>query len=93
MRLDFVGGVRLQSVIANVNRYDGWSMNVGRLIRDARKNRGLTQLELAERVFGTRSQGLISDYERGVKQPTPDMLERIAEALGCELVIEFREAG
>ena len=49
----------------------------------------MSQKELALRVFGTQSQSLVSEYERGTKQPSLEMLERIAEALNCDLEVRF----
>jgi transcriptional regulator with XRE-family HTH domain len=44
-----------------------------------RKQKGLTQIELAEKVGSI--QVVLSDYERGKLRPNPDMLVRLARAL------------
>lgn len=54
---------------------------------EARKNLGLSQLELAKAV-GT-DQSRISRLEKGTLNPTIDFLKRIAEGLGQELHISF----
>lgn len=53
-----------------------------------RRARDLSQQELAE-LCGT-TQSAIARFERGGRPPRVDTLLRIAEALDCELVIEFR---
>ena len=53
--------------------------SIGRLIRDARKQRGLTQNQLAE-VLNT-SQSAIHRIEAGNQNLSLDMINRIAEAL------------
>ncbi len=50
----------------------------GRLAR-LRKEQGLTQIELGAKT--DLSQVLISDYERGRLQPSPDTLIKMANAL------------
>lgn len=66
-------------------------VNFGQQLRNQRKSARFTQSELAERVGTT--QAVISRYERGERDPTVEMLQRIADALDCELVIEFRPRG
>jgi len=53
-----------------------------------RRLRDLSQQELAE-LCGTTQPG-IARFERGVSPPRVDTLLRIANALDCELVVEFR---
>ncbi|GAA1714705.1 UDP-N-acetylglucosamine 1-carboxyvinyltransferase [Propioniferax innocua] len=57
---------------------------IGGLIRDARKHRGLTQNQLAE-ILGT-SQSAIHRMESGNQNLSLDMVNRIAAALGSELI-------
>jgi UDP-N-acetylglucosamine 1-carboxyvinyltransferase len=57
---------------------------IGFLIRDARKHRGWTQVELAE-VLKT-SQSAVNRIERGHQNLSLEMLARIGEALDSELV-------
>jgi transcriptional regulator with XRE-family HTH domain len=47
---------------------------------DARKNAGLTQAELAERIGADK--GYISRIERGITVPTVATLYKIAAAMG-----------
>jgi transcriptional regulator with XRE-family HTH domain len=53
-----------------------------------RRARDLSQQELAELCATTQS--AIARFERGGRPPRVDTLVRIAEALDCELVVEFR---
>ncbi len=55
----------------------------GALLLDARRRRGLTQAELAERAGVVRP--LISQYETGKKDPSVSMLARLLDACGMEL--------
>ena len=54
----------------------------GEEIRAARKRKGLTQKQLAEKMGVTET--YISQYERGLRQPKPETVKRIADALGIE---------
>lgn len=54
-------------------------MEIGQIIKDARKKAGLTQKELAEKA-GTAA-GTIQQYERGIRQPRIKQIEQIAKAL------------
>src|SRR5579863_810044 len=66
------------------------SIMVGSAVRAARRRAGLSQVELARRA-GT-SQPSIARLERGLVSPTVVSLDRIARALGTELVIDFEPA-
>jgi transcriptional regulator with XRE-family HTH domain len=54
-------------------------VTVGDRIRWARKAIGLTQEELGQRLGTTQS--MIGQYERGVRNPKYDLIERFADAL------------
>ena len=58
-------------------------MTIGERIKAARKNAGMTQKDLAEKL-GIPYQG-ISQYERGIRKPKIDALVRISNALGVTL--------
>lgn len=58
-------------------------MTSGTLITQRRETLGLTQGQLAERAATSRER--INSYERGRVHPTADTLERVLNALGCEL--------
>ncbi len=62
---------------------------VGEGIRRCRKDRGLTQIELAERIGVV--QPMISDMERGKHWPHYATLRRVADALGCKVEEFFVE--
>jgi len=65
------------------------TLEVGRTIRHARERAALTQTELAARAG--IDQGDLSRLEtgQGVRGATIAILERVAQALGQELVIQF----
>jgi len=50
-------------------------------VRLLRKQKGLTQVELAQRIGC--SQAVITAYEKGRKKPSIDTLARLAEVLGA----------
>jgi transcriptional regulator with XRE-family HTH domain len=59
------------------------------LIREARRQAGLTQAQLADRV--DTSQPAIARYERARSMPDLPTLHRIVEACGFELKLELAE--
>ena len=61
---------------------------IGVLLREARKERGFTQAQLAERMKTTKSAiSRIENHSEDIKLST---LEKAARALGKELTIEIR---
>ncbi len=60
---------------------------IGSAVRSARKRAGMTQAELA-RLCAT-SQPAIARLEKGLVAPTVVSLDRIARALGAELIVDF----
>jgi transcriptional regulator with XRE-family HTH domain len=65
------------------------SIVVGDAIREARQAVGMTQAELARRIGGSAPH--VCALEKGKANPTIGYLSHMAEALGLELRIEFRE--
>lgn len=65
------------------------AFELGARVRTERERLGLTQTELAERMDTT--QPTIARLEAGGVTPSLDTLRRAANALGLELVVEFRE--
>lgn len=61
---------------------DDVKVRVGRQIRDARKEKGLTQKELGEKLGVADS--VITNYESGKQNLTIETLQKIADALGIE---------
>ena len=59
-------------------------------IRSAREKLGITQAQLAARIGST--QPAVARLEAGGVSPSLDTLHRVAEALGLELVVDFRPA-
>ena len=55
-------------------------MTIGQRIRDARKNAGMTQTELAKKLNIPFQS--ISQWERDLRNPKFDTIQRIADALG-----------
>jgi transcriptional regulator with XRE-family HTH domain len=70
------------------DRYTLRALRTGSLIRDARRNGGLTQTGLARRLGTTQS--AVSNWERDRDTPRVDTLARILEACGLEADITFR---
>lgn len=62
-------------------------MDVIRAIIDARTSQNLTQKELAERTG--INQADISKLENGTRNPSINLLKRLAEGMGMALRIEF----
>ena len=56
---------------------------IGRNIREQRMKKGLSQEELAEKLYVTRQ--TISNYETGKSNPDVEMLARIAEELDIDI--------
>jgi len=68
---------------------EGWLFaQIAAQVVEQRAARGLSQQELAQ-LCGT-TQSAIARFERGGRPPRIDTLLRIAEALDCELLVEFR---
>lgn len=59
------------------------SIKMGKYIQYRRKEMGLTQQELANRIFVTDK--AISKWERGVGAPNIDLLEALSDALGVSV--------
>lgn len=62
-------------------------MDVIRAIVDARTSKNITQKELAERTG--INQADISKLENGTRNPSVNLLKRLAEGMGMTLKIEF----
>ena len=62
---------------------------VGRMVRELREARGLSQRELAERMGTTQS--VVGRLEAGGSRPTIVTLERVAHALGLQLEVRFQD--
>lgn len=60
-------------------------------IIDARKENGITQVELAHRTG--MAQGAISKLENGYANPSIKTLHRLAKGMGLQLKIEFIKEG
>lgn len=65
------------------------AFELGARVRAERERLGLTQTELAERMETT--QPSIARLEAGGVTPSLDTLHRAANALGLELIVDFRE--
>lgn len=62
-------------------------MDVIRAIVDARTSQNITQKELAERTG--INQADISKLENGTRNPSVNLLKRLAEGMGMALKVEF----
>ena len=65
------------------------SQRLGRRVRELRLGRGMTQVDLAE-LMGVHD-SMVSKLEKREATFTVAQLERVAEVLGVDLVVEFRE--
>jgi len=79
--------LRIDSIQSTI-RDRAVSVSSGRLIREARLNAGLSQMELARRA--AVAQSVISAYESDRREPGLAMLTKLVEAAGHELVIDVR---
>jgi ribosome-binding protein aMBF1 (putative translation factor) len=66
------------------------ALELGEQIRRLREARGISQAELGRRIGST--QPAIARLEAGRVSPTLETLDRVAAALGVELVIGFEDA-
>jgi len=66
------------------------SKNIGEILQELRKRRGLTQEQLAEMVDVTNRQ--IQKYECGSNRMNTDMLQAMAQALSVPISSFFGEA-
>ena len=57
------------------------SKKLGNLVKEARTSKGLTQAALADKVGGITSSD-VSKIERGEKEPSQDILKKMAKVLG-----------
>jgi ribosome-binding protein aMBF1 (putative translation factor) len=79
---------RMRERLAHVAE-EGWLFAaIADQVVDQRRRRRLSQTELAELVGTTQS--AIARLESGGRPPRIDTLQRIAEALDCELVVSLR---
>jgi len=62
---------------------------IGRMVRELREARGLSQRELAARMGTTQS--VVGRLEAGGSRPTIVTLDRVAQALGVRLEVSFHE--
>lgn len=65
----------------------GRAIRLAMEIHDLRQKRGLSQRELAERLGTTQS--AVARLEAGNVSPSLPTLDKVAEALGVELVVSF----
>ncbi len=67
----------------------GREMALGMKIRQLREEAGLTQQQLAEKI-GTQPSAISRIEDADYDSHTVSILERVADALGMELVIDFK---
>jgi len=65
-------------------------MDFGKMVKEIREKRGLSQIELAHRV-GFKTKGAISKIERGVVDPPQSMVVKLAKALNVSPLVFFDE--
>ena len=64
-------------------------VSIGKMIREARKEQGLTQKELGQKMGLTES--TVTKYEKGKQNLSLDTVQTIANALGIKLEINFKK--
>ncbi|MBO4374668.1 MAG: helix-turn-helix transcriptional regulator [Lachnospiraceae bacterium] len=69
----------------------GPEYNIIQAMIDARKDQHLTQKELSDRTGITQAD--ISRIEKGTRNPSLEMLKRLAHGLGMQLKVEFIKPG
>lgn len=74
----------MRSVASSTSTGNTSAANIGRLIRDARKQRGLTQAQLAAQL--ATSQSAVHRIESGNQNLSLEMINRIATALESPLI-------
>lgn len=62
-------------------------MDLGNAVKELRKKRGLTQGNFCEKIGITQS--YLSQVEKGHKEPSIDVLKKIADALGTPMPVLF----
>jgi transcriptional regulator with XRE-family HTH domain len=65
----------------------GRAIRLAMEVRDLREKRGLSQRELAERLGTTQS--AVARLEAGNVSPSLPTLDKVAAALGVELIVSF----
>lgn len=89
-RWEQVRGDRLASPEAGVGYQRARrALELGEQIRGLREARGVSQAELGRRIGST--QPAIARLEAGRVSPTLETLDRVAAALGMELVVGFTD--
>ncbi|HVK20149.1 MAG TPA: helix-turn-helix transcriptional regulator [Actinokineospora sp.] len=63
------------------------AFELGKAVRELRERRGWTQSRLAE--VATMTQPAIARFEAGGTVPTLPVLERLAHALGADLIVRL----
>ncbi|MBQ8840898.1 MAG: helix-turn-helix transcriptional regulator [Clostridia bacterium] len=66
-------------------------MSVGKKLRQIRRSKDVTQEDLANKVHVAAS--YLCQIERETKSPSVNLLEEIAEVLGCSVTDFFTEDG
>ena len=62
-------------------------MDLGNAVKELRKKRGLTQGNFCEQIGITQS--YLSQVEKGHKEPSIDVIKKIADALGTPIPVLF----
>lgn len=70
--------------VVPVRRSSAWRRTIGRLLRAARDDRGLRLVDVAARA--RLSPQYLSEVERGLKEPSSEVLAALTDALGITLV-------
>jgi ribosome-binding protein aMBF1 (putative translation factor) len=87
-RLGLHGRHLAETQAADVVEASRYARRLGRRVRTLREEQGWTQTELARTAGMT--QPAVARFEAGGTVPTIPVLDRLARALGADLVVELR---
>lgn len=76
--------------VAGLKHYEALRMEIIRLLRAEREHRQLSKYAVAQR--SGVSESMISLVERGLRNPTMELLLRIADGVGADLPALIRKA-
>jgi transcriptional regulator with XRE-family HTH domain len=69
--------------VPDIGQYEAIRTEIVRLLREERERQGLSKYEISRR--SGVSQSMLSLVERGLRNPTMELLLRIADGIGVDL--------
>ena len=74
----------------DIRQYEAIRTEIVRLLREERERRGLSKYEISQR--SGVSQSMLSLVERGLRNPTMELMLRIADGIGIDLSSLIKKA-